>query len=161
MSPWRRADKGNDQAFFWWAETSFDETRDLLMRRDTVKFCNSCEDCQLKSRRLMMDWSPITLRPRGYVAIRRISMVDMVNYCRKITHPNKIRKYVTRAMSCGLIVEEYEDFRHVVEVPLKSEAQASDTSINLDHLYLSYNKNTMVQSPEEIYRQMSRESQNR
>ena len=45
-------------------------------------------------------------------------LVDMGNECHKIIHANKIRKYYTRALACGLIAEEDEEFGSVVEVPL-------------------------------------------
>jgi len=51
----------------------------------------------------------------------------MGNECQKIihVHANKIRKYYTRAMACGLIAEEDEEFGSVVEVPLKSLNQST------------------------------------
>jgi len=45
----------------------------------------------------------------------------MGNECQKIMHANKIRTSSTRAMACGLIAEEDEEFDSVVEVPLKHE----------------------------------------
>ena len=44
------------------------------MRRDIVKFCKSCEKCQLKARSLVMDRVPITPIAREDVAFRRITM---------------------------------------------------------------------------------------
>jgi len=37
-------------------------------------------------------------------------LVDMGNECHKIIHANKIRKYYTRALACGLIAEEDEEW---------------------------------------------------
>ena len=53
-------------------------------------------------------------------------LVDMGNECHKIIHANKIRKYYTRALACGLIAEEDEEFGSVVEVPLKQEEQKKE-----------------------------------
>jgi len=44
----------------------------------------------------------------------------------KIIYANKIRKYYTRALACGLFVEEDEEFGSVVEVPLKQEEQKKE-----------------------------------
>src|SRR6218665_2401582 len=53
-------------------------------------------------------------------------LVDMGNECHKIIHANKRRKYYTRALACGLIAEEDEEFGSVVEVPLKQEEQKKE-----------------------------------
>src|SRR6218665_2602466 len=55
----------------------------------------------------------------------------MGNECRKIIHADKIRNYYTRALACGLIVEEDEEFGSVVEVPLKQEEQKAER-LNID-----------------------------
>ena len=75
--------------------------------------------------------------------------------CRKIIHANKIRKYITRAMSCGLIVEEDEDFGSVVELLTKNDWQDEKNSLNLDpdqigHLTLIQPK-TIAGSTEQIF----------
>jgi len=53
-------------------------------------------------------------------------LVDTGNECHKIVHANKIRKYYIRALSCGLIAEEDEEFGSVVEVPLKKEERKKE-----------------------------------
>src|SRR6218665_2459365 len=53
-------------------------------------------------------------------------LVDMGNECHKIIHANKIRKYYTRALACGLIAEKDAEFGSVVEVPLKHEGQRKE-----------------------------------
>jgi|SRR6218665_2677770 len=50
----------------------------------------------------------------------------MGNESQKIMHANKIRKYYTRALACGLIAKEDEEFGSVVEVPLKHEEQRKE-----------------------------------
>ena len=72
-------------------------------------------------------------------------LIDMGDNCRKIIHANKIRKYITRAMSCGLIAEEDEDFGSVVELLTKNDLQDEKNSLNLDpdqinHLTLTQQK---------------------
>src|SRR5688572_23959433 len=72
-------------------------------------------------------------------------LIDMGDDSRKIIHANKIRKYITRAMSCGLIVEEDEDFGSVVELMTKNDLQDEKNSLNLDpdqikHLTLTQQK---------------------
>src|SRR5688572_10771461 len=60
-------------------------------------------------------------------------LIDMGEDGRRIIHANKIRKYITRTLNCGLIVEEDEDFGSVVELPLKSDSRDDDDhSLNLD-----------------------------
>jgi len=59
----------------------------------------------------------------------------MGNECHKIIHANKIRKYYTRALACGLIAEKDEEFGSVVEVPLKHEEQRKEAlSIDADQI---------------------------
>src|SRR6218665_323114 len=53
----------------------------------------------------------------------------MGNECHKIIHANKMRKYYTTAVACGLIAEEDEEFGSVVEVPLKQEEQTKERLI--------------------------------
>src|SRR5688572_31249031 len=65
-------------------------------------------------------------------------LIDMGDDCRKIIHANKIRKYITRAMSCGLIVEEDEDFGSVVELLTKNDWQDEKNSLNLDPDQISH-----------------------
>jgi len=61
----------------------------------------------------------------------------MGNECHKIIHANKIRKYYTRALACGLIVEEDEEFGSVVEVPLKQEVQKKER-LSIDAEQINY-----------------------
>src|SRR6218665_2957212 len=60
-----------------------------------------------------------------------LPIVDMGNECHKIIHANKIRKYYTRALACGLTAEEDEEFGSVVEMPLKQEEQKTE-KLNID-----------------------------
>src|SRR6218665_1410902 len=59
----------------------------------------------------------------------------MANECHKIIHANEIRKYYTRALACGLIADEDEEFDSVVEVPLTQEEQKKKKlSIDADQI---------------------------
>lgn len=47
-------------------------------------------------------------------------------------YTNTLGNFVRRAMSCGLIMEEDEDLGSEVELPLVSEVQPKETSLNFD-----------------------------
>ena len=61
-------------------------------------------------------------------------LVDMNEDGRRLIHANKMRKYVIRSSSCGLIMEEDEEFGSVVELPMKpNNSETNQRALPLDY----------------------------
>ena len=99
----------------------------VMQRADAKKF----EEEQKSDESLKAWWKLAEDKYEPCTILERRSkysyIVNMGNDFHKIIHANKIRKYYTRALACGLIAEEDEEFGAVIEVPLKNEEQRKET----------------------------------